>query len=40
MNVCGSEHAELRTGLTCCYTDNTEDKCHVIRELKYISNKN
>jgi hypothetical protein len=40
MNICGSEHAELRTEVTCQYTHNTEGKWHVIRELKYISNKN
>ena len=36
----GSEHVELRTEVTCQFTGNTEDKWHVIRELKCISNKN
>jgi len=40
MNICGLEHAELRTDVTCQFTGNTEDKWHVLRELKYISNKN
>jgi len=26
MNICGSEHTELRTEVTCQFTDNTEDK--------------
>jgi len=26
MNICGSEHAELRTEVTCQFTGNTEDK--------------
>jgi len=40
MNICGSKHAELRTEVTCQFTDNTEKKWHMMRKLKYISNKN
>jgi hypothetical protein len=29
----------IKNRMTYQFTDNTEDKCHVIRELKYITNK-
>jgi len=29
MNICGSEHAVLRTDMTCQFKGNTEDKWHV-----------
>jgi len=40
MKICGSKHAELKTEVTCQFTDNTENKWHIIRDLKYTSNKN
>jgi len=40
MNICVSKHAELKTEMTCQFTVNTEKRWHMIRELKYISNKN
>jgi len=39
MNTCATEHANLRAEVTCQFTDDTEDKWHMIREMKYITNK-